>query len=225
MDSATSASSGPIAKPETVSWGTIFSSKEVWAITWAYFSYGYVAWIFFAWFFIYLAKFRGLNLRSSAFYTTLPFIAMAICSPLGGAISDRMVQRYGPRVGRCSVAVFGLALSSIFLVLGAGSQQPRVAGVVLAGGAGALYLAQSSFWSVTAAISRGSSGSVSGFMNSGNQFGGMLTAQLTPIIAFRWNWSASFYVAAAFALFGACAWLFVDPAKTLAAKIAVKTGP
>jgi MFS transporter, ACS family, glucarate transporter len=226
MDSAASASSGPIAKPETVSWSTILGSKEVWAITWAYFSYGYVAWIFFAWFFIYLAKVRGLNLRSSAFYTTLPFIAMAICSLLGGAISDRMVQRYGPRVGRCSIAVFGLALSSIFLVLGARSEQPRVAGVVLAGGAGALYLAQSSFWSVTAAISRGSSGSVSGFMNSGNQFGGMLTAQLTPIIALRWNWSASFYVAAVFALLGACAWLFVDPAKTLAAKsAAVKSGP
>jgi hypothetical protein len=43
MDSATSASCGPIAKPETVSWGTIFGSKEVWAITWAYFSYAHVA--------------------------------------------------------------------------------------------------------------------------------------------------------------------------------------
>jgi ACS family glucarate transporter-like MFS transporter len=204
--------SAPIAK---IAWPTILRSKEVWAITLAYFSYGYIAWIFFAWFFIYLAKVRGLNLKTSAFYTTLPFIAMAICSPLGGAISDKLVQRYGQRVGRCVMPVIGLTLSAIFLVLGARSAQPRIAGVVLAGGAGALYLAQSSFWAVTASISRGSSGSVSGFMNTGNQFGGMLTAQLTPIIALHWNWSAPFFVAAAFAILGAAAWLFIDPARTL----------
>jgi MFS transporter, ACS family, glucarate transporter len=108
-----------------------------------------------------------------------------------------------------------LVLSAIFLVLGARSAQPRIAGIVLAGGAGALYLSQSSFWAVTASISRGSSGSVSGFMNMGNQFGGMLTAQITPIIALRWNWSTPFLVAAAFAIVGATAWLFIDPARTL----------
>jgi MFS transporter, ACS family, glucarate transporter len=204
-----------VAKAIKVSWSTILRSKEVWAITLAYFSYGYIAWIFFAWFFTYLAKVRGLNLKTSAFYTTLPFIAMAICSPLGGIISDKLVARYGQRVGRCVMPVIGLVLSAIFLVLGARSAQPRIAGIVLAGGAGALYLSQSSFWAVTASISRGSSGSVSGFMNMGNQFGGMLTAQITPIIALRWNWSTPFFVAAAFAIVGAAAWLFIDPARTL----------
>ncbi len=204
-----------VTKAIKVSWATILRSREVWAITLAYFSYGYIAWIFFAWFFTYLAKVRGLNLKSSAFYTTLPFIAMAICSPLGGAISDKLVARYGQRVGRSVMPVFGLVLSAIFLVLGARSAEPRIAGVVLAGGAGALYLSQSSFWAVTASISRGSSGMVSGFMNTGNQLGGMLTAQLTPIIALRWNWSRPFFVAAGFALVGAAAWLFIDPTRTL----------
>ena len=201
---------------EKVNWNIILSSKEVWAVTVAYFSYGYIAWIFFAWFFIYLAKVRGLNLKASAFYTTLPFLAMAICSPLGGAISDAIVKRSGQRIGRCGIAVFGLLLAAIFLVLGARAENARIASIVLAGGAGALYLSQSSFWAVTAGISRGSSGSVSGFMNSGNQFGGMLTAQLTPIIALRWNWTAPFYVAACFAIVGALAWLLVDPTRTLA---------
>ncbi len=205
-----------LATSGKVSWSTILGSKEVWAVTAAYFSYGYVAWIFFAWFFTYLARVRGLNLKASAFYTTLPFLAMAITSPLGGAISDALVKRYGQRVGRCGIAIFGLVLAAIFLVLGARAENARVASIVLAGGAGALYLSQSSFWAVTAGISRGSSGSVSGFMNCGNQFGGMLTAQLTPIIALHWNWSAPFFVAAVLALLGAAAWFFVDPARTLA---------
>jgi len=202
-------------QPEKVRWTVILGSKEVWAVTAAYFSYGYVAWIFFAWFFIYLKEVRGLNLKASAFYTTLPFLAMAICSPLGGAISDKLVRRFGQRFGRSSIAIFGLVLTSIFLVLGARAENARLASIVLAGGAGALYLSQSSFWAVTAGISRGSSCSVSGFMNFGNQLGGALTAQLTPIIASHWKWTAPFYVAAVFALLGAVAWFFVDPSRTL----------
>jgi ACS family glucarate transporter-like MFS transporter len=202
---------------ETVGWRTILASREVWAVTLAYFSFGYVAWIFFSWFFIYLAKVRGLDLKASAFYSTLPFLAMAVCSPLGGAISDWLTRRFGQRIGRCGISVIGLLLATLFLVLGADTSSARVASLVLAGGAGALYLSQSSFWAITAGISRGSSGSVSGLMNTGGQLGGMLTAQLTPVIAARWNWASSFYVAAAFAAAGAVAWLFVDPARILAA--------
>ena len=82
-------------------WSTILQSKNVWAVTLSYFCYGYVAWIFFSWFYIYLAKVRGLNLKASAFYATLPFLAMAVCCPLGGAIADRVTLWRGKRVGRC----------------------------------------------------------------------------------------------------------------------------
>jgi MFS transporter, ACS family, glucarate transporter len=92
-----------------------------------------------------------------------------------------------------------------------------LASIVLAGGAGALYLAQSSFWSVTADLAGASSGSVSGFMNMGAQTGGWLTAWLTPLIAKHFGWTASFLMAAALCLTGALAWTFVDPTRTLEA--------
>ena len=199
-----------------IRWGTIIRSKEVLALTLSYFSFGYVAWIFFSWFFIYLAKVRGLDLKVSAFYTTLPFLAMAACSPLGGAISDKLTKLYGKRAGRCGIAVFGLLLTAVFLAVGSQVQSARLASVVLAGGAGALYLSQSSFWSVTADIAAGSSGSVSGFMNMGNQFGGALTASFTPAIASRFGWTTSFCVAAGLSVLGAAAWLLVDPERALA---------
>ncbi len=201
---------------ERIAWGTIFASKEVVALTLSYFSFGYVAWIFFNWFFMYLSDVRGLNLKTSAFYTTLPFLAMAACSPLGGAISDKLTKLYGKRAGRCGIAVFGLILTAGFLVLGSQVQSARLASLVLAGGAGALYLSQSSFWSVTADIASGSSGSVSGFMNMGNQIGGGLTLILTPFLASRFGWTTPFFVAAGLSVFGAVAWLFVEPERTLA---------
>jgi ACS family glucarate transporter-like MFS transporter len=102
-------------------------------------------------------------------------------------------------------------------VLGAKVDSARLASVVLAGGAGALYLAQSSFWSVTADIAGSSSGSVSGFMNMGAQVGGAVTASLTPAIASRFGWTASFLVAAALCSLGAAAWTLIDPGRKLEA--------
>jgi ACS family glucarate transporter-like MFS transporter len=202
-------------KSALVSWNRLLGSREVLAATLSYFSFGYVAWIFFSWFYIYLAEVRGLNLKASALYSMLPFIAMAVCSPLGGAVSDRLTRSKGARAGRSGVAVFAMILAALFLVLGSSAEDSRVAVVVLAGGAGALYLSQSSFWSVTADIGGRSSGSVSGFMNMGNQLGGMTTASLTPWIASRLGWKAPFFVAAALCLGGAVAWLFVDPSRRL----------
>ena len=200
-----------------VPWVRVVKSKEVWAVTVSYFCYGYVAWIFFSWFYRYLAKVRGLDLKASAFYTMLPFLAMLACCLLGGAINDRLTKWRGLRVGRCGVAAFSIAVAGIFIAFGSQVQSARLASVVLAGGAGALYLSQSSFWSVTADIAGASAGSVSGFMNMGNQIGAAITASLTPWIAARFGWTISFLVAAGLCLVGAASWLVVDPSRQLTA--------
>ena len=206
----------PIHDPKAlVSWRRVLQSKEVWALTLSYFCYGYVAWIFFSWFYRYLAKVRGLDLKASAFYTMLPFLAMLVCCLLGGAINDRLTKWRGPRIGRCGLAAFAIAVAGIFIACGSQVQSARLASVVLAGGAGALYLSQSSFWSVTADLGGASSGSVSGFMNMGAQIGAALTASLTPWIAGRFGWTMSFLVAAALCLLGAASWLVVDPSQQL----------
>jgi ACS family glucarate transporter-like MFS transporter len=92
------------AAREPVPWRRIVSSREVWALTLSYFTFGYVVWIFFSWFFIYLAEVRGLNLKTSAVYTMLPFIAMTVCCLGGGAFSDWIAGRFGLRSGRCGLA-------------------------------------------------------------------------------------------------------------------------
>ena len=198
-----------------VPWNRVVRSLDVWAVTVSYFCYGYVAWIFFSWFFRYLAKVRGLDLKSSAFYSMLPFLAMLVCCLLGGTVNDRLTRWRGPRLGRCGVAALSMAVAGVFIAFGSQVAGVRLASVVLAGGAGALYLAQSSFWSVTADIAGTSAGSVSGFMNMGGQIGGALTGSLTPWIAVRYGWTASFLVAAGLCLVGAVCWLGVNPTRSL----------
>lgn len=194
-----------------LSWKAILRNINVWAITFSYFAYGYAAYIFFTWFFIYLSSVRKLNIRESSFYTMLPFLAMAIGSLFGGWLSDSLTKRFGKRAGRCFLAAGAIALCAAFIALSTQVQSAQLASVVLAGGAGALYLSQSSFWSISADIGKNSAGSVSGFMNMGGQFGGALTASLTPAIANHLGWNASFLVAAAFCACGALAWLAVTP--------------
>ncbi|HXA05738.1 MAG TPA: MFS transporter [Bryobacteraceae bacterium] len=203
-------------------WSSILGNRHILAVTFSYFTYGYAAYIFFTWFFTYLRTVRGLNLRDSSFYTMLPFLAMATGSLLGGWISDRLTKSYGKRVGRCGLAVFGIGLCAIFIALATQVASAKLASVVLAGGAGALYLSQSSFWSVSADIGGKSAGAVSGIMNMGGQLGGALTASLTPAIANHFGWTTSFLVTAGFCAFGSLAWLVVEPeGKSLPQVVAV----
>ena len=196
---------------EAPPWRRIVGNTNVLVVTLTYFTFGYASYIFFTWFFTYLNKVRGLDLTASAIYSTIPFLAMAICSPLGGWVADLLVGRYGRRVGRCGVAAFGMGLAAVFLALATQVKSAELASVALAGGAGALYLSQSAYWAVTADIAGPWAGFTSGLMNMGGQIGGAVTASLTPWIAAHFGWSASFLVAAALAAAGSAAWLLVDP--------------
>jgi ACS family glucarate transporter-like MFS transporter len=208
------------AASRPASWATILRNRQILLLTLSYSTYGYVAYIFFTWFFKYLSSVRGLDLKSSALYGMLPFIAMSIGSALGGVVSDALAVRFGKRIGRCWVAAVSLILAAVFVVLATQVDDARLAGVILAGGAGALYFSSSAFWTLSADMGGASAGSVSGVMNMGNQTAGMITASLTPLIADHYGWTASFIFAALICLGGGIVWLFIDPDQSLASPTA-----
>ena len=194
-----------------VQWRSALWNRNMAGLSLSYFSFGYVAWIFFSWFFIYMAQARGVNLKVNAFMSMIPFIAMTVCCLAGGWVSDRISARVGLREGRCGIAVVSFVLTAIFLVVGSSVQGAQAATIILAGGAGALYLSQSSFWAVSADIAGEVSGVVSGVMNTCCQIGGALTASLTPYLASRYGWRFAFFFGAAIAVVGGFMWLLVDP--------------
>jgi ACS family glucarate transporter-like MFS transporter len=203
--------------PTTISWGAILRRRDLPALIICYFGFGYTAWIFFSWFFLYMAQVRGFNLKASALFSMLPFLSMTIGCLAGGAVSDRLTRAYGLRTGRCGLASVAFFFTAIFLVLGSRVHSPQLAGVILAGGAGALYVSQSSFWSVSADIAGRSSGVFSSMVNMGAQVGGAVTASLTPWVAQRFGWTTSFAIAAALAALGGVLWMTVHPERPLGA--------
>jgi len=194
-----------------LSWREIFKSRDLRLLTLSYFCFGYTVFIFFTWFFTYLSSVKGLDLKSSGFYGMLPFIAMAIACALGGWGSDKLAARYGRRWGRCGPAAFGMAAAAICVALATQVADARLAAVVLALGSGSIYLSQSAFWTLSADYGRSSAGAVSGVMNMGCQLGGAAVAQVTPIIAESFGWTASFLVTSAAAMIGAICWMLIDP--------------
>src|SRR5262249_38702733 len=120
-------------KKVSMPWAKALSSREVFALALSYFTFGYSAYIFFTWFFLYLVNVRGLNLKASAFYNMLPGLAMMGGSLLGGVINDAVTKRFGQRAGRGGIAAIGMALSATFIALGSHVQDARLAAIVLAG--------------------------------------------------------------------------------------------
>jgi ACS family glucarate transporter-like MFS transporter len=205
----------PSAK-HRIPWSRIFGSKEILALTLSYLTYGYVAWVFFGWFYIYLAQARGLNLKTSAVYSILPFVGMTIGAMGGGVASDWLVQHFSLRIGRCILPFCAMATTSVLLIIGSRAEQASTAGITLALGAGVLYIAQSCFWAITADFAGEYAGLVSGIMNMGAQVGGAVATSLTPFLAARLGWQAAFFTAAGLAVLGALSWLLVDPTNSLA---------
>jgi len=196
-----------------LSWRVALCNRNVVALTLSYFTFGYVAWIFFSWFFIYMTQARGLNLKANAMISMIPFLAMTVCCLSGGVLSDWLTRKLGLRRGRCGIAAVSLVLTAVFLIVGSHARGSYTASIILAGGAGALYLSQSSYWAVSADISGERSGVVSGLMNMGCQIGGAVTASLTPYLAGRYGWNTAFVFAATLSVGGGALWLFVDPSR------------
>ncbi|MBS1805303.1 MAG: MFS transporter [Acidobacteria bacterium] len=208
---------GDSSKPP-IPWGAIVRSRSMILLTFSCFCFGYVAWIFLGWFFLYMAQARHMDMKSSALYSMIPFAAMTTFCLIGGVLCDGVARRYGLRTGRVVPSFVGLMLCGGLLIAGSHAASAALTAVTLAAGVGALYISQSAYWSVTADIGGRNAGVVSSIMNTGAQVGGAVTTTLTPWLAGRFGWSAGFFAAALFAFAGAFAWLGVNPEIQLSQK-------
>jgi ACS family glucarate transporter-like MFS transporter len=201
--------------PRPVPWRALLGCSDLWFLTASYFTLGYILYIYFSWFYLYLVNVRGFSVLSGGWYSTAPFLAGAITSPLGGWLSDTVSRRFGKRAGRCGVGIGGLVLTAGLIWAGAAASDPYRAIVLLALGSASLFLTAAAYWASTMDLASTYAGTVSGFMNMGGNLGGALSPTLTPFLAQRLGWESALYVAAALALLGALLWLGVHPERAI----------
>jgi len=164
-------------------WLAIVTNRNVWLLFCSAMTCGYAVYIYMSWFYTYLIEVRHLTIMQGSFYTTGPFIAIAVMTPIGGILCDKAARRFGLRFGRRVISMSGMFAAGIALALGAmiSNLHGAIAGFSI--GAGAIYFALSSHWATTIDISREHAGTVSGVMNWGGNVGGMVSPIVTPILA------------------------------------------
>jgi ACS family glucarate transporter-like MFS transporter len=202
--------------PGPVPWRVLlFSRTDLWFLTAAYFTLGYILYIYFSWFYLYLVNVRGFSMLSGGWYSTAPFLASAITSPIGGWLSDALSRRYGKRIGRCGLGIGSLLITSCLIWAGASATDPYLAIILLALGSASLFLSAGAFWATTMDLASTYAGTVSGFMNMGGNLGGAISPTLTPYIAQHYGWETALFAAAALAIVGAGFWLGVHPERAI----------
>ena len=210
------------AVPKTVArrarrtpWRAILTEPNVWMLAAINASCGYVTYIYLSWFYVYLVEARHLTLMQGSFYTTGPFIAITILTPLGGMLGDWTGRRYAKGFGRKLIGMGGMLVAGTGLFFGARVSNINVAIIGLSLGAGAIFFSFSSQWAVTIDITREHAGTVSGIMNFVGNLGGMISPMAMPVLVRKLGWTPALEIAAGIVIAGSMLWLPLHPEKQL----------
>jgi len=212
---AAAGAQAPRAASPAIPWAALRRTPTVWWLVLSYSCLGYVAYVYMSWFYLYLVNVRGFDILRGGLFASAPFLAILLFCPIGGWVTDRLVQRHGVTRGRRQAGMAGMLLAGAAIGLGALVDSPYLAIASLSLGAGWLYFSVGAYWSSTSDLSKIHAGSLSGLMNTGANIGGALSPTVTPWIAEQWGWPVSLGAAAAIALIGGILWLKIDPGKGL----------
>jgi ACS family glucarate transporter-like MFS transporter len=200
----------PSKQSEPVPWRVVLRRSDLWFLTAAYFAFGYVLFVYLSWFYLYLVHERKFSVTHGGFYAMLPFLVSTLTVALGGLVTDWVTRRLGKSRGRRTLGFSSFALSALLTVAGASAKSPYWAVAYFTLGAGTLYASMSAFWSSSTDLGKTHAGTVSGFMNTGGNLGGVVSPTLTPLLAKYFGWEHALYATAAMAVIGAFLWLGVN---------------
>lgn len=200
----------PPLRKRSIPWASFFGRSTVWALMGSNMLLGYVSYIFYTWFYLYVVNVRKLPVVAGGYWSTAPFVMMLIAAPLGGFASDRMVRRFGHTVGRRIPVLGASVLACLLLLAGGRIEDPYYAISVLAVAGGCNTFIAVTCWALPNDLSRLFSGSLSGIFNMANNLGGTISPILTPAIASAYGWTTALDLAAAIILCSGLLWIFID---------------
>ena len=208
----------PAASHRGFPWGVALRSESVLALMGAAFCYVYVYNFFQTWFHTFLVKGRGFT-EGSLVFSALPYVVAAFANLTGGAASDALVRRLGPKRGRRSIGIAGLGTAGLCTIAVMLTSNQLVTIVLLSLVYGAITFQQSGVFGVCLDIGRKHAGSVVGLMNTSAQAGGLVASVAYGYIVERFgSYDAPFVPMAGLLFLGALLWLKIDASEDLNAE-------
>ncbi len=184
-------------------------SRRFWFLVASYTLQGYIGYIFVFWFYLYLVQVRHFELMQAAAVTALPWTCTLFAIPLGGAVSDAAVKRFGPTWGRRLIPLPALVFSAALLILGARTASAWTAVVCLALCTVLVIGTEGPFWATLNQTTGRQGGLGGGIMNFGSNLGGMISPVVTPWLASRIGWSGALSATAMLGIVAGLLWLGV----------------
>jgi MFS family permease len=197
-------------------WHKLLTNRNLMLLTSGYFAICYFEYVFFYWIFYYFREVRHIEQTRTAVYTAALFLTWTVMTPLGGWVSDRLVDRCGRKAGRRWAPIIGLALSAVLLGWGARVSRPAGAAALLSLALGLASTSEGPFWAAAIDMGGAHVGAAGGILNTGGNLGGFFAPIVTPFIASHFGWSSGLYSASLIVMLGVLVWFFVDPTKAIA---------
>ena len=208
----------PAASHRGFPWGVALRSESVLALMGAAFCYVYVYNFFQTWFHTFLVKGRGFT-EGSLVFSALPYVVAAFANLTGGAASDALVRRLGPKRGRRSIGIAGLGTAGLCTIAVMLTSNQLLTIVLLSLVYGAITFQQSGVFGVCLDIGRKHAGSVVGLMNTSAQAGGLVASVAYGYIVERFgSYDAPFVPMAGLLFLGSLLWLKIDASEELNAE-------
>ena len=199
-------------------WRTAFRSESAMALLATAFCYVYVYNFFQTWFHTFLVKGRGFS-EASLLLSALPYVVAVFANLTGGAVSDALVRRLGPKRGRRTLGATALTAAGLFTIAVMVSRQQILTVVFLAMVYGAITFQQSGVFGVCLDIGQKHAGAMVGLMNTTAQVGGLVgSVAYGYLVEHFGNYDAPFVPMAAMLFLGAILWLRIDASQELRAK-------
>ncbi len=199
-------------------WRALFGFRTIWGMIAGSFCASYVLWLYNAWLPGYLEIQHHMDIRTTGFVASIPFVFAAGGAVTGGWSADRlMAAGVSPMNSRKIPIVFGLIGMAGFTLLAAfaGSASTAVAcisgALFFSGGLGPL-----SFALASVAVPAHCTGSLGAIQNFGNYIGAAMAPLITGLfVQDRGDFTPALILAGILALIGSGAYLFVVPSRPI----------
>ena len=200
-------------------WRALATNRNMIALSVMYIPNCMIFYFCITWLPTYLRQRHGFDATSLGIFSGLPLIVSMPGDLLGGVVTDRLVSRYGLRIGRCGLGAVAYVIVGLTLLAAAGSSTPVVAAALIAMATGVTMFTLGAAWATVIEVGRDHVGVVGATMNSV----GNLAAMLNPLIvaySVQWfgNWNVPLYLMGVLFLIGAFCWTVVDPSQPIFAE-------
>jgi ACS family glucarate transporter-like MFS transporter len=205
-------------KIEPLNWGWFLRaarSPDAQLLCASMFCFGVAQFVYITWFYTYFMKARGASAMDAAALATLPYLGIAIGSPLGGALCDWSARRFGAPWGRRAVPLGALLLAGLSAVIAPAIASNALAATLFALAAGLQYSSAAAYWSTAIDLTRQGTGILGGFMNGSNYLGSALATVMFPFFVREAGWTRAIQSVSVAAVLASALWLGINSSRRI----------